>query len=589
MTPPKVDKVDIRPLDTLYFENLIGVNPAQTATLLRGSDLVLDAKSGEMKRLLAGGQTEARSLEEEKAWVDLIRGADTNGDKQIDLAEAKNLLTSNLPTEQASTVDPQQFLDSINELMLHRYGPISANFKAEQARNAFGPTMDAIRLYNRGIHVDEVSLAHRTIALNGIGKTATNTVFFIPSLVRNIWSDSPLLVGDAVAEGAAEKKFWQREAAISSLQSVIDDGLRKNEPWALEGNLDEAMKRVDSGTRDILNDELCTTRLHNILTLEDKKERYSQLLAFANGERPGFLGMGGGNSHITGGWWESFWNLTGRRNNLFFAKTIFRFLAVKAASGDEGFDNNLDQQSRMAFSDMLGDGGGYANIAAVGLTNVLCLGGTVCEPTHYRDWSDEAKLDGLGRGIDGALMVWGARKAFNIFGEANRLRSFKGVREVFRVWRNEGSIFTPAEEGASRFRPFPLSAWTEGANKAALEAEQLGLDTEKAGTPGRFKKALNAVTSPLSSLKNWAFKGLPQLTAGQAAALKSAAGVAKTGGNKLVRAVLILGIVQYNDDKFNAAFNPFEYGMTDLDREANFDPYPDLTKPDPTLSPQKTK
>ncbi|MFO1463123.1 MAG: hypothetical protein U1F66_05055 [bacterium] len=589
MTPPKVDKVDIRPLDTLYFENLLGVEPKAVAPMLKGSDLVLDSKTGELKRLLAGGQTESRSLEEEAAWVKLIRESDSNGDHQIDLAEAKTILAANLAPDQVSTVSPQEFLNSIAELMKNRYGPISANLKTEQSRAAFGPTLDALRLYNRGIHVDEISLAHRTISFNAIGKTATNTVLFLPSLVYNIKGDSPLLMGDALAENAAEKKFWQRSAAIEALEDVIDAGLRKNESWALEGDLDQAMQRLDAGTRDLLNAELCATRLHRILTLPDSKERYSQLLAFAEGERPGFLGYGGGNSHMDGGWWESFWNLSGRRNNLFFAKTIFRFLAAKAATGDAAFDQGLDQQSRAAFSDMLGDGGGYGNIAAVGLTNVLCLGGLACEPTEYRDWSDEARMDGLGRGIDGALMVWGARRAFNIFGEAKRLSSYKGIREVFRIWRREGSLFSPATEGAPRFRPFPVTAWAEEANKAAKEAELLAEGKELGGKPGRFGKVLNAAKAPFSAFYRWATKGLPSLTPGQVAAVKAMGRTAGSGLGRLTKGVLILGIVQYNDQKMSPAFNSFEYGLSDLDREADFDPYPDLTKPDPSLYPGKAK
>lgn len=585
MTPPKVDKVDVRPLETLYLENFQLLEAQEVAAQLRGSDLTLDSKTGELRRLLAGGETEARSLEEEAAWVQLIREGDTNGDKFLDLAEAKQILTANLAAEQASGIEPEKFLASIAELMKNRYAPISANMKTLQSRAAFGPTLEAIKLYNRGIHADEVHMAHRTFALNGLGKTATNIVGFLPSLARNIWTDSPLLIGDSAAESAAEGKFLDRQAAIGELERVIDEGIRNNESWALEGKLEEAMKKLGSSTRDLLNAELCATELHQILTLSDPKERYSKLLAFAQAERPGTLGYGGGNSHIKGGWWESWWNLSGRRNNLFFAKTIFRFLAVKAATQDPDFDDSLDKRSRAAFSDMLGDGGGFGNMAAVGLTNVFCLGGAFCEPTQYRDWSDEAAMDGLGRGFNGALMVWGARRAFNIFGEANRLRQAAGLRQVASVWTREASIFRPAAEGLPRLRPFGGNAWAEAANAAEKEAEILGQASRNLGTGGksRFGRLLEKATSPLAKMKsaagNWLFKGMPALSEGQLATLKKAGSLGSRGMGKLVRGVLILGIVQYSDQKLAPVFNPFEYGFTDLDREADFDPYPNLTKP----------
>lgn len=589
MTPPKVDKVDIRPLDTLYFENFLLLEPHEVAAQLQGSDLTLDRKSGELKRLLSGGQTEARSLEEEAAWVQLIREADANGDKSLDVTEARQLLASNLAVEQASGIEAEKFLATIGELMKHRYTPISANMKALQARSVFGPTLEAIKLYNRGIHADEVHMAHRTFALNGVGKTATNIVGFLPSLARNIWTDSPLLIGDAAAESSAEGKFLDRQEAIEKLESILNDGLKKNESWALEGKLEEAMKRLDSGTRALLNDELCATRLHEILTTQDSKTRYDRLLAFAEGERPGFLGYGGGNSKMSGGWWESFWNLSGRRNNLFFAKTIFRFLAAKAATQDPAFDESLDQRARSSFSDMLGDGGGFGNMAAVGLTNVLCIGGALCEPTEYRKWSDEASMDGLGRGINGALMVWGARRAFSIFGEANRLKRAANIREVFNVWSQEGSIFQRTAAGAPRFKPFGGNAWAEAATKAEKEAEIVSVLGE---SKGRFGRLIDKATAPISRAKKaagaWLLKGMPPLSAGQIANFKKAGALGKTGLGKLVKGVLILGIVQYGDKKQGPVFNPFDHGFTDLDREADLDPYPDLTKPAFKQAPPKT-
>ena len=82
-----------------------------------------------------------------------------------------------------------------------------------------------------------------------------------------------------------------------------------------------------------------------------------------------------------------------------------------------------------------------------------------------------------------------------------------------------------------------------------------------------------------------ALQGIATLSAKQLSMLKSAAGLPGKGLGKLVKGVMILGIVQYGDKTLSPAFNPFEHGMKDLDREASFDPYPDLRKPDPALHP----
>jgi len=37
MTPPKIDKVDIKALDSLYLENLLGLSPDEAAKRLKGT------------------------------------------------------------------------------------------------------------------------------------------------------------------------------------------------------------------------------------------------------------------------------------------------------------------------------------------------------------------------------------------------------------------------------------------------------------------------------------------------------------------------------------------------------------------------
>ena len=51
MTPPKVNSVNIQPLDNLYLENLLHLDIQEAAKQFSGSDLVLDTQTGDLKRI----------------------------------------------------------------------------------------------------------------------------------------------------------------------------------------------------------------------------------------------------------------------------------------------------------------------------------------------------------------------------------------------------------------------------------------------------------------------------------------------------------------------------------------------------------
>lgn len=587
MTPPTIKSVNIQPLDNLYLENLLNLDIHEAAKQFSGTDLALDTQNGDLKRLLAGGKTEATSLDEEAAWIQLIRETDTNNDKSIDLEEVKNLLASNLAAEQANSIDPNEFLASIDSLMTQRYAPLAANMVALRSYHVFTPTLEAVKLYNDGIFSDEISLAQRTFALNGLGKTATNVVGFIPSLARNLWAESPLLLGDEAAKSSAEGRYQERKAAIASLEQTIAKGIEGNEAWAMEGNLSAAIATLDEETRDILETELCASRLHKMLSLEEPKERYEALLSFAETERPGFLGYGGGNSRMREGWFGDWWNLSGRRNNLFFAKTMSRFLGVKTATEDPNYDQDLHERSRNLLTEMNGDGlSGFNNLAAVGLTNIFCIGGNLCDTTPYRNWSDEASMDSLGRGIDGALLFLASRRAFTFFGDVNRLSKARSLGESAKVWWQESSLFLRKAEGAPRFNPLAGDSLRKAAVAAEQEAEALqlsGASIREEGVRGVFSR----ISKPFSKMKKaagaWLFRGLPPLSATQTALLKKSGSLASNGMGRLTRGVLIVGIMQYSDEKLSPPYNPFEHGLLDYNPEADFERYPDPTKPDPAF------
>ncbi|MDL1872846.1 hypothetical protein FBR05_11695 [Deltaproteobacteria bacterium PRO3] len=594
MTPPKPEKVDIQALDVLYLENLLRLSPEEAAPRFVGTDLIVEKgidpwtgeSVGELKRILDGkGTTEARSLEEERAWVETLRDADLDKNKTLDLAEAQALLKAGLAEEQAASVDPEKFLASVEDLMARRYRPLAENMREFKAELSFRPILDLLEQYNYGILVDEVRQAHSVFSLNSLTKTATNVLAFVPYGVQRLWGEAPVLQGDALAEAAARSNYETRAQAIAALKQAIAEGVAQGEAWALEGRLDEALRKLDAATVAILEDELAATRLNSILALDDRKEAYQKLEEFAQAERPGFLGYGGGNT--SAGWFSSFWNYSGRRNNLYIARTLFRFLGVKAATGDAAFDETLHQGARASLADMNGDPlGGFNNMAAVGLTNIFCLGGAFCEPTQWRAWSDEAEMQMVGRMVDGALVLNLGSKSLGSLGDAFTLGRLQGWGQVARVWWGEGSFLarlSPLGKAGWARKLVPIGIWKDARLAAGVEANQFALLGKPFERPaGRIGKIFDRMGE---SLKTFLFKDLPPLSAAQSAQLKKAAELSGKGLDKLTKGVILLGILQAADDRLAPAFNPFEYGLKDLDREADFEAYPDPTRPEPVLVP----
>lgn len=594
MTPPKLDKVNIQDLDVLHLENLLKLSPEEAAPRFKGTDLFVETSVdpftgetvGELKRIVDGkGTKESKSIEEEQAWIDTIRSGDLNGDKFFDLSEAQTLLKTNLAEEQAATVNPDDFLQTVEGLMAHRYRPLAENMRTFKAELAFRPILDLLKQYNYGIMVDEVRLAHSVVSLNSLTKSAVNVLAFVPYGIQRLWGDAPVLQGDVLAEEAAKANYKERAEAIEALSQVVSEGMERGEVWALEGRLDEALKRLDTDTVVVLDEELAATRLYDILKLSDRKEAYQRLDAFAKAERPGFLGFGGGNT--SAGLLSSFWNYTGRRNNLYIARTLQHFLVAKAATDDPAFDGALRQGAREAIADMDGDKlGGFNNMASVGLTNIFSLGGWLFEPTEWRSWSDEAEMMAVGRVLDAGLVLGFGAKSFGSLADAFKLGGLKGWGQVAKVWWGEGSFLArlnPFGKAGLIRKVVPLGVWKEARLAAEREAAEFAKLGQEFATPkGRFGRLLEGMGA---SLKSFFFKNLPPLSAAQAAQLKKAGELGYKGMDKFTKGFMGYVLIQIADEQLAPAFNPFEYGLKDMDREADFEAYPDPTRPDPALVP----
>ncbi len=587
-----VDKVDIRPLNTLYFDNILGFKPDEQAKMYEGSDLVLDKASGALKRMVAG-QSEANAedvtIEQENEYVNLIRGADANGDGYLKVDEVRLLLQSALSSEQAAQVDPQAFLDSFAVLMEKRYAPIAENVKQFRGALAFRPTLDALELYSHGLYLDDMLHADAPFRVGGLTKTLTNSLLFVPKLGIKIFDhDTSVLQGDKWASDRAKSDYDSRQKSLENLKKVIDEGVDKEEPWALEGDLKGALAKLSSGDRENLEDRMVAAEIHQILGIKDDKERYLKLQEFAVRERPGFLGFGSGNAN---GW--NFWNISGKHNNLYFAKSALAFLLSKATTGDSEFDNTMRVDSRNIRKDMLGgENAGFNNIASVGLTGVGCgiayvftLGQKVNMDTcvtDYQPWGDEDKITGFGRAIEIGLITGGGMRFLSRAGQFNKIRALEG-------WGSAGKAWWTGLKATRWTRSFPVLGWNLFGGKALAETAEKAQETAKAigavEKPTMLGRAAGIATWPVRMIwrgitwpgrkawSKWVDPYLPPLGPEAKAVLQKASNV----GKKLPRWVtgtLVFGAAISIDEKTRPYYNPYE-----LDQEANFDRYPDPTKP----------
>jgi len=572
------DNVNLKPIEHLYLENLMGAQEVlgeETVTkLFEGTDLYYDPKAGTLKSVVDGKIT-AMTLDQEASRLRLIRKADTNGDLILTPDEAKALIEKSFPKGEAEKISVDDFMKNTDTLIKKRYAILEKNMEVWKGNLAFKPTLDALEVYNFGIYLDDVRQADSVIPLNALHKTAGNVVSFLPVNLARFFTKGrgpvPLLPHgsvpdnwlpiDAWAEHTATGRYHERSAALAKLKQITEEAVKKGESWALDGNFDEALKHLDSDERDLLTDDIPGKKIHDIINIEDDKQRYTALKEFATGERPGFLGYFGGNAT---GWGERNWfNYTGRHNNIFFARSVMSFLGSKAATSDPDFNNQLHSDANAIRKDILGEGGGFTNTISWGITGLLHLVsfGKI-EQTPWREWSDEAEMDGLGRAIDAGIMIYTSAQGLKSWKEMWALRRVGGIKEVWSVMRNEGKWY----------RPFTREAWA--ARRLELEAEiaRTGEELRKPGWFGRklagFKDKLFGKLPPVDEVLN-------------PAQLKLLKGAGKSGSwlmSKLTDGAIILYITQKVDSGFAAHYNPYE-----TDHEVDLDPMPNPLKPDPML------
>jgi len=558
------DKVNIKSLYHLPMENLEGLEllpPDEIARRFRGSDLVYDTGAHSLKRLSSevGGDTSVRetTIYREAETVALLRQADSDDDGFLDLTEAKAFLQHQIgvgsPDQPA--LYPGKFLEGVEKLMANRYDPIAANIQKIDGEGASQPLITLLQTYNTGILQDDVRHAHSVLPVNGLTKSAVNVVGFVPMAVHNIFTsdknDGPMMVGSAWAETDAQSRFDRANRAINNLRAVFREGVENNEEWAMMGNLEEALPKLSEGDREIIVDQLAAKRIDKILHTEDPNQRFALLSEFADGERPGFLGFGGGNTND-----KSFWNYFGWKRNTYMALSIQHYLVKKASSEDSTADEARRKQARDTIQDIKGEGGGFTNMFMVGATNLLSLGGTLFEPTPYREWGDFDEMNGVGRFVNGALALWGGHKMIQGTQEALAVRRAHGLTGMAKVWWKNARLW----------KPIPISALRTAAATENLGYEITAADRMINGAAAAVKWPFQKLFFPFTWLGGRLKSALPFLGKSEEAAALAAGAEKNARMGKLAKGVLLLGILQYADEKITGPVSPFEMGFEEAEK-----------------------
>jgi len=580
-------KVDIRPIEKLFLENLLGgpevIGKERFAKLFEGSDLKFNLKTGNLETLI-NGKLQVQTLQKEGDFLRQLKAADKNGDKQIDLGEIRAFLEKTLGASAAAKINPELALKQINGLVQKRYAVVMKNVQRFEGELHWEALLASLETYNTGLKEDDLRHATSVLPLNGLTKSGLSTLAFITyNLLYRPFAkitgmknkpEKSWFYGDTVVARRAEKNFLGRKAAIAEFQAAIAAGLAKGEAWAFNGNLDEALKKMKPESRAVLENYLAVGKIQKVLEIQDGAKKFEAMKKLALDERPSFLGYGGGN--VAGFKTGDIFNYTGRHNNIYFSRSVQSYLTTKfPLEGRAKGQNPLRVELLKTRKDMLGDGGGFTNLFTVGTSNLLCgagylltLGnrvGKTCTPTPYRRWGDEARMDAVGRTLNAGLFIYGSGRFLKAWSEAWGLKRLSGIREVGRVWKENVS---------------PRSHFATKALENARIAEQKRIDAT-GDTPAWAQGAPNRL---LSKVKQTLFGKLPPveevLNPTQLRLFKSGTQRVSGFGKILTNGVIRLYVTQNADKAMESRYN--KYGTN---HELNLDPPIVLTKPDPLLNP----
>lgn len=460
MTPPKLGSVDVSATRDLHLEIFsTSIAPGEVAVdkrklelanelakQLEGSDLYYDPETVTFAEL-KDGKTQAVDIIKEATFVRELARADADQDGTLTEAEVQDMLVKYLGAEESSQYDVKKFLGEIEGLMANRYRPIAKNMEAYRSQLKWKPTLDAIKAYNHGLMLEDIRQSQAFLHPNGWSKSMLNIPGFVVAGTQNSFlkgislftdvnenSYLPMLPFDEVAFLNAVEGKNERDTALLHLERALSEGHKQGLDWYQDLNLSGLLDYMANKNEEfaesarILQEELPLEKLHDILRQEDPEQIWEDLLTFAAQERPQFMGaFGGGNTNksVWGGAEEAAWynlggllddknfnRLLGNRHNLYFANSVFSMMVAARLTDNDDFNAQLRDEAMDQRKDMMGDGGGFANL----------IWSTLIFSHERKDWSDVNALDGVGQVFNALFWFWQGPKVYQGLKDLGALR-----------------------------------------------------------------------------------------------------------------------------------------------------------------------
>lgn len=552
MTGPKVDISALRDCNP---DKLQGLKPEQLAETLKGTDLKVDQASG---KIIGSGKAQRVwdvALQAESVRH-LIKAAD--GDFELTLDEAAKFINSN---EKFRGFSPQRFLADAQKYVETRWQPICDNLKKYSIEYPMQNLVNHLQVYNDGVYKAEFDDGRYSFSpikspisflgyfgnlfsggsINGVQGTIRTWDYHLgmEREMEGLW-----LSGDKMSMEDAYDDHLRRQVAIGALVNVLNKDISEkgeagiswkalgnaSDPQAKKTSAEEVLKLLQNageieveierldGTGDkekpetikyskkisgreaaeILRENLAFEDLFDLNTKTDKTARGEKALAMAQGERPGMLGLGGGNSSH----WDWDNAITPGVNNLYYAKSLASMVIR------EGTPDQIQAANKLLYHDMMPTtenpetgqvGGGH-------LGQKFLYYGTLGAVFPNRGMSDEQAMYAPERVIKGAAVFVGAAKwgpeAINGIGKIKpwidgHYRAMRAGEKSYH-WAKKGALY-PAKLGAWSVD----KAWAVGTIRPArarlmnwlTKGTETSQQLQKGAQMGKFGRTLMGVAA----------------------------------------------------------------------------------------------
>ncbi len=443
------------------------------------------------------------------------------GDGTLTIEEAEKFLTQhpNVP------IGPLSFLQKAEDYMARRYRPIAKNLAKWRGRHRFEPTLYVLNLYSQGLEEAGKNHAKSYLPFHGLpksagnatllpGVTAANGAKWLYNLTLAEWMGLPeaeylpWMIRDAACLAEEDELRARREVALFHLKFFIEQGVVTDADWIQKGDIGAVLRAMEGeGLRlqaaakglgeqyieavRVLRHELPTEATFNILNHDKPEEMWEAMFEFMAAERAqDFMGFsnvaGGGNTEPA-----SSCNY-GSINNLQFVRAMTNYMMSGALHEDQEIEEALQLRAELLHDETLGNGGGWANLWAVGLWNMVP--GT--ESQEALHWSDEDALAGPGRALGFGIAVFSARPFWWFYNDVKLLEKSLNLHGLLHL----GNAYL---RGA-RILPFTRTT-TMAMRQAHLEKlTQAAAEYAKVGNVARSKtleKAAALVKAEIDDLE----------------------------------------------------------------------------------------